>query len=56
MECQCIKAYLHLRGENTDGGGLEELAATYVWQEPFICMIFGKITGSCSRFFVDFLI
>ena len=40
------KAYLHVSRENTDGG-LEELAASYVCQETFICVIFGKRTARC---------
>ena len=50
-----LRAYLHVRGKNTDGG-LKELAARYVCQETFIWVIFGTRTGSCSRFFVDLLI
>ena len=49
-----LKAYLHIRGKNTDGG-LEELAARYVCQETFICVISGKRTGRCSRFLADLI-
>ena len=47
-----LNTYLHVRRKNIDDG-LEELAAKYVCQETFICVISGKRTGGCSRFFVD---
>ena len=55
MACQYIITLTSCKRENNDGE-LEELAVRCICQETFICVIFGKKTRACSRFFVDLLI